>query len=119
MYILTYVLAAIFLMSGAMKLIQPKSKLDAKMATLKGFSSWQVKVIGGLEVLAALGLARPLIFDTGLILVPLAATGLVLLMIGAIITHARLKEAPMMAITAVLGALSLWVAIWGYSDLIT
>ena len=118
MYILTYVLAAIFLMSGAMKLIQPKSKLDAKMATLKGFSSWQVKVIGALEVLAALGLARPLIFDTGLILVPRAATGLVLLMIGAIITHARLKEFPVMAITAVLGALSLWVAIWGYSDLI-
>ena len=58
-------------------------------------------------------------FDTGLILVPLAATGLVLLMIGAIITHARLKEFPMIAITAVLGALSLWVAIWGYSDLIT
>jgi hypothetical protein len=51
--------------------------------------------------------------------VPLAATGLVLLMIGAIITHARLKEFPMIAITAVLGALSLWVAIWGYSDLIT
>ena len=50
---------------------------------------------------------------------PLAATGLVLLMIGAIITHARLKEFPMIAITAVLGALSLWVAIWGYSDLIT
>ena len=119
MCVLTYVLAAIFLMSGLMKLIQPKSKLDAKMATLKGFSSWQVKAIGALEVLAALGLAPPLIFDTGLNLVPVAATGLVLLMIGALITHARLKEFPVMAITAVLGALSMWVAIWGYSDLIT
>jgi hypothetical protein len=45
-----------------------------------------VKAIGVLEALAALALARPLIFDTGLILVPLAATGLGFLITGAIFT---------------------------------
>ena len=77
-----------------------------------------MKAIGALEVLAALALALPLIFDTGLILVPLAGTGLVFLLMGAIFTQTRLKEIRMIAILAVLGALALWVAIWAYTDLI-
>jgi uncharacterized membrane protein YphA (DoxX/SURF4 family) len=119
MNILTYVLAAVFLMAGAMKVMQPKAKLETKMTWVKDFTSGQVKILGALEVAAALALALPLIFDAGLIPVPLAATGLVLMMIGAIITHARLKEYPIVAMNTVLGAVALVVAIWGYTDLIT
>jgi len=119
MHILTYILAAVFVLAGAMKMMQPKTKLEIKMAWVKDLPSWQIKAIGALEALAALALALPLIFDNGLILVPLAASGLVFLMIGAIFTHARIKEIPMIAIPAVLGALALWVAIWGYTDLIS
>jgi predicted membrane channel-forming protein YqfA (hemolysin III family) len=119
MNILTYILAAVFVLAGAMKMMQPKTKLETKMAWVKDVSSWQVKAIATLEALAALALALPLIFDTGLILVPLAATGLVFLMLGAVFTHARLKGIPMIAIPAVLGVLALWVAIWGYTDLIS
>ena len=72
-----------------------------------------------LEMAAALALALPLIFDTALYLVPLAATGLVLMMIGAIITHARLKQYSMIAVNVILGAVALVVAIWGYTDLIS
>jgi hypothetical protein len=78
-----------------------------------------VKTLGALEVVAALALALPLIFDSGLILVPLAATGLVLMMIGAMVTHARLKEYPMIAVNVVLGGVALVVAIWGYTDLVS
>ena len=119
MNILTYILAAVFVLAGAMKMMQPKTKLETKMAWVKDVSSWQVKAIAALEALAALALALPLILDTGLILVPLAATSLVFLMLGAVFTHARLKEIPMIAIPAVLGVLALWVAIWGYTDLIS
>lgn len=78
-----------------------------------------MKTLGALEVVAALALALPLIFDSGLILVPLAATGLVLMMIGAMVTHARLKEYPMIAVNVVLGGVALVVAIWGYTDLVS
>ena len=118
MTIVTYVLAAVFLMAGAMKILQSKTALEPKMAWVKDFSPGQVKALGALEVLAAIALALPLIFDTGLILVPLAATGLVGMMIGAVITHARLKEYPMIAINVILGAVAVVVAIWGYTDLI-
>ena len=92
MNILTYILAAVFVLAGAMKMMQPKTKLETKMAWVKDVSSWQVKAIAALEALAALALALPLIFDTGLILVPLAATGLVFLMLGAVdISAAPLK----------------------------
>lgn len=118
MSILTYILAVVFLMAGAMKLMQPKAKLETSMAWVKEFTAGQVKIFGALEVAAALALALPLIFDTALILVPLAATGLVLMMIGAIITHARLREYPMIAVNVILGVAALVVAIWGYTDLI-
>ena len=45
------------------------------------------------------------------ILVPLAATGLVIVMIGAIITHARRKENQAIGINAVLLALAAFVAL--------
>lgn len=48
-------LAAGFLASGAMKLLQPKEKPVASStgAALEGFSSGAIKAIGALEVLAA------------------------------------------------------------------
>lgn len=99
-------------------MMQPKDKLETKMAWVKDFTPTQVKALGALEVLAAIGLAAPLIFDIAPILVPLAATGLVLMMIGAIVTHARLKEYPMIAMNVVLGAVAVVVAVWGYGSLI-
>ena len=50
---------------------------------------------------------------------PLGSNWLGFFMIGAVFTRARLKEIPMIAIPAVLGVLALWVAIWGYTDLIS
>jgi hypothetical protein len=46
------------------------------------------------------------------VLVPLAAVGLVLLMVGAAITHARRNEVPMIAGNLVLLAVAA-VVIWG------
>ncbi|MFG2873881.1 DoxX family protein [Streptomyces sp. NPDC048337] len=45
-----------------------------------------VKAIGALEVLAAVGLVLPAVLDIAPVLVPLAALGLVLLMLGATVT---------------------------------
>jgi uncharacterized membrane protein YphA (DoxX/SURF4 family) len=114
LWILAGLLAAVFLAAGASKLAQSKEKLTASpnMAWATGFSSGMIKLIGGLEVLAAVGLILPAALDIVPVLVPLAALGLVLMMIGAAATHARRKESQAIAMNVVLLAVAAVVA-WG------
>ena len=107
------VLAAAFLASGLMKLAQPKKKIvDSGMGWAEDFSDGAVKGIGALEVLGALGLILPAVFDVATVLVPIAATGLALIMLGAAVTHARRKESQMVVVNVVLLLLAAFVA-WG------
>lgn len=113
LWIVTIVLAVVFLGAGLMKLTRPKEQLAASgMGFVEDFSAGAVKAIGAVEVLAAIGLILPAVTGVAPILVPLAASGLVLLMVGAIITHLRRKEAPMALANVVLLLLALFVA-WG------
>ena len=112
LWIVAAVLALAFLGAGAMKLTQPKEKLAASgMGWTESFSSGAVKAIGAAEVLGALGLILPALTGIATFLVPLAATGLVLIMVGAIITHLRRKEGQMVVVNVILGALALFVSI--------
>lgn len=111
LWILAGVLAAAFLASGILKLTQSKEKLAASgQAWTDDFSPRAVKVIGALEVVAAVGLILPAVLDIAPVLVPMAALGLVLLMVGAIITHARRKESRMIVVNVVLLGLAVVVA---------
>ena len=93
LWIIAGLLAVAFLASGVMKLVQPKEKLAAAgMGFAEDFSVGAVKGIGVLEVLAAVGLILPAVLDIAPVLVPLAAVGLVLLMIGAMVVHLRRHE---------------------------
>ena len=113
LWIIASVLAAGFLAAGLTKLSQPKEKLAASgMGWTDDFSARTVKTIGALEVLAAIGLILPAALGIAPVLVPLAAVGLVIVMIGAVITHARRKEVPMIVGNVVLLALAA-VVIWG------
>jgi uncharacterized membrane protein YphA (DoxX/SURF4 family) len=113
LWIIAGVLAAAFLASGAMKLIQPKEKLAALgLGWVEDFSAGAVKAIGTLEVLAAVGLILPAVLDIAPVLVPLAAVGLVLLMVGASITHLRRHESQAIPVTLTILALAVLVA-WG------
>ena len=112
LWIIAGLLAVAFLASGAMKLIQPKEKLPAGWGWVEDFGAGSIKAIGALEVLAAVGLILPAALDIAPVLAPLAAVGLVLLMVGAFITHARRREAQGIVVTLVLLALAVFVA-WG------
>ena len=113
LWIVAGVLAAAFLASGLMKLAQPKKKIvDSGMGWAEDFSDGAVKGIGALEVLGALGLILPAVFDVAPVLVPIAAVGLALVMAGAAVVHARRKETPMVVANLVLLALAVFVA-WG------
>ncbi len=113
LWIVAGLLAVAFLAAGLMKLAQPKKKLaDSGMGWTEDFSDGAVKGIGALEVLGAVGLILPAALDIVPVLVPIAATGLALLMLGAAVTHARRKESPNIVVNIVLLALAAFVA-WG------
>ncbi len=112
LWIIAGLLAAAFAAAGLMKLTQPKAKLAASgMAWTEDFSDGQVKGIGAVEVLGALGLILPAALGIAEILTPLAAAGLALTMVGAAITHLRRGEGSMVPINVVLGGLAVFVAV--------
>jgi uncharacterized membrane protein YphA (DoxX/SURF4 family) len=110
LWVVQVLLALAFLGAGAMKLSQPKEKLLKNMAWVEDFSQGTVRLIGALEVVGAIGVVVPAL--TGILpwLTPLAALGLVLLMIGAALTHLRRTEYGNVAVNAVLLVLAAFVA---------
>ena len=114
LWIIAGLLAVSYLISGGGKLIMPKEKIAAIPGGgwVEDFSAGSVKAIGALEVLAAVGLVLPAAIDIAPVLVPLAALGLVLLMVGAVITRIRRHEAKFMMADLVYLALAGFVA-WG------
>jgi hypothetical protein len=113
LWVIAGLLAFAFLAVGLMKLSQPKEKLAASgMPYVEDFSAGTIKLIGALEVLAAIGLILPAALDIAPVLVPLAALGLVVLMVGAAIVHARRKESQNIVLNVILLVLAGVVA-WG------
>jgi hypothetical protein len=113
LWIVAGLLAAAFLLVGIMKMTRPKAQLaESGLEWTEDFSPRTVKLIGTLELLAAIGLVVPAITGIAPVLVPLAAIGLVLLMLGAITVHVRRHEAPMLVGNLVLLVLAALVA-WG------
>ena len=92
LWIIQGMLAAIFMMTGAMKLFQKKEALVDKMGFVEDFSQGQISGIGVLELMGAMGLILPQATGIFTWLTPVAAAGLALTMIGAFLTHLRRKE---------------------------
>lgn len=110
------ILAAVFVGAGLMKLTQSKASLEVRpgMGYMTELSALQLHLIGSAELLGFLGLVLPWWLGRLPILTPLAAAALVVLMLGATMTHVRRKEP--ITFTTALGALALFVAIgrgWG------
>jgi uncharacterized membrane protein YphA (DoxX/SURF4 family) len=112
LWILQVLLALAFLGAGTMKLITPKKKLRERMAYVDDFSEPTVKLIGAVEVLGALGLILPAATGIAPVLTPLAATGLAIVMILAIVVHIRRGEAKQTPVNAVLLVIAAIIA-WG------
>jgi DoxX-like family len=112
LWIVAGLLAVGSLAGGSLKLILPKDKLAASgWGWVEDFSAGTVRTIGTLEVLAAVGLILPAALDIAPVLVPVAAVGLALLLIGATVTHLRRHEAKVMVVPLALLALSVFVAL--------
>ncbi|MEV5542002.1 DoxX family protein [Saccharopolyspora shandongensis] len=114
LWIVQAVLAVAFLAAGTVKLVRTRTQLvssSAGMAWAGDQSEGAIKGIGALEVLAALGLILPAWLGIAAVLTPLAATGVLLLMIGAVTVHLRRGEKSAIGAPLVLGTLALVVAV--------
>ena len=80
-------LVVVFLGAGAVKAVQPKEKIVKSLAWAADFSPVAITLIGVVEVLGALGLALPAVTGIATVLTPLAAMGLAIVMLGAIVTQ--------------------------------
>lgn len=109
-WVVQVVLALVFAAAGTLKVSQPKEKLQQAMAWVQDFSTPMVRFIGSVELLAAIGLVLPAATHLAPVLTPLAATGLVVVMIGAALTHARRKESQLIVVNLVLLLLAAFVA---------
>jgi uncharacterized membrane protein YphA (DoxX/SURF4 family) len=109
-WIVQGLLALAFLASGGMKVARPKEDLAKQgMTYVEDFSAGAIKAIGAVEVVGAVGLILPAALGIAPILTPIAALGLGLIMIGAVVVHVRRKE--QYAPALVLAILSLAVAV--------
>jgi len=105
-------LAALFLFAGVMKLIVPVADLEAQ----SGMSGAFLRFIGVAELLGGLGLILPGLTRIQTVLTPLAAAGLMIIMLGATALTAAAGFAPAM-IPAAVGLLLIFVA-WGRAEAI-
>ena len=100
------VLACVFLLSGGMKLVLPLEKLAGPVSMPGSF----LRLIGVCEVLGAIGLILPGLLRIRPGLTPLAATGLVLIMVGATWITLSAGDVKMTLIPFVVGLLAAFVA---------
>jgi uncharacterized membrane protein YphA (DoxX/SURF4 family) len=112
LWIVQILLALAFGAAGVMKISQPKEKLQPRLPWVEDFSLGTVRLIGAAELLGAIGLILPAATGIAPILTPLAATGLAVIMVLAIVTHARRHEPSAVVFNSVLLVLSVFVA-WG------
>lgn len=99
-------LAALFLFSGGVKLVAP----IAEMAQQTSMPGWFLRFIGSMEVLGALGLILPSALRIRPGLTPLAAAGLVVIMIGATVVTYKTMGGAITLLPAITGLLAVFVA---------
>jgi hypothetical protein len=114
LWIVAGALAAVFSFAGANKVFVPREKLAAAPGGgwVMDFGPGALGTIGTLEILAAVGLILPAALDIAVVLVPLAAVGLALVMIGAIVMRLRRHERKSVLVDVVYLGLAVFVA-WG------
>jgi uncharacterized membrane protein YphA (DoxX/SURF4 family) len=110
-WIVSALLALAYLFSGGTKVFTSYEKVQDRMTWTSHAKPWQVKVVGILEILGAIGLIVPALTGIVPVLTPIAAAGLALLQLVAIVVHVRIGEGKKIAPNVVLLLLALFVAI--------
>lgn len=119
LWILNLFLGVAFTIGGTTMLVLSKERYRSLHETqqwVDDFTARQVKVIGAIKLLGALGLLLPAVGDIAPGLVPVAACGLALFMAGAGTTRFRRGEVQSLVGDLVFIAMFAFLA-WGRFDL--
>ena len=106
LWIVQGLLAALFLVAGGTKLVLPIEEMTQQMP----LPGWFLRFIAVAEVLGALGLILPGLLRIRPGLTPLAAAGLVIIMIGATVVTLMTADVALALIPLAVGLLSAFVA---------
>jgi uncharacterized membrane protein len=109
LWILQILLGLYFLAIGVMHFVIPPG-LPAQMSWMYDLPTWLHWVSGIAEILGGLGLILPGLFRIQTRLIPLAASGLALVMVGAVIYHVTRGEFQNILFNVILAALMLFIA---------
>jgi hypothetical protein len=113
LWIAAGLLATVALLGGITKTFIPKEKLAAQHGGewTRDASVGFVRTLGVLELLAAAGLILPAALGIVPIMVAVTAICWILLMIGAMVTHARLGQPKLVGVNAIYLALAAFIAV--------
>ena len=111
LWVLQIVFGLYFIAIGVMHFIVPEG-LPAMMSWMYDLSPWLHWFSGTAEILGGLGLILPGIFRIQTRLVPMAAIGLALVMVGAVIYHLTRGEYQNIFLNLVNAAILAFIA-WG------
>ena len=113
LWITAGLLALVALTGGITKAFVPLDKLSHHegAAWTRGAPPAFVKTLGGLEILAAIGLILPAVTDVAPVMVPVTAVCWVALMVGAMVTHGRLGQTKLVLVNVVYVALAVFIAV--------
>ena len=109
LWIVQGLLALVFLLTGGMKLVLPLEALEAMPGPIQ-LPGLFLRFLGVVEVLGAIGLILPGLLRIRPGLTPLAAAGLVIIMIGATAITLIGGDVATALIPLIVGLLSGWVA---------
>jgi uncharacterized membrane protein YphA (DoxX/SURF4 family) len=108
LWVVQILLAALFLFSGVSKFMMPAAELTKNSPLSLSF----IRFIGVCEIVGAIGLIVPGLTRIKPGLTPLAAAGLLIIMIGAVAITVNTMGIRMAMVPFVVGVLTLFVA-WG------
>lgn len=112
LWTLQVLLAAIFLASGLAKISMPRERLLATGQTgIAPFPMPVVRVTALCELLGAIGIVLPRLVGVAQFVIPAAATGLAIVMVGAMASHAHLREPRSVAVNVAIFVAAVTVAV--------
>lgn len=116
-WVISGLLAAVYVFAGVYKLINPKEALLGAFPWVEDLPPLAVKAIAVVEILGGVGIIVPWALQMYPILTPLAAAGLVLIQLGAVLVHIRRRETDLMPLNAILLLNALFVGVFRYITL--
>jgi uncharacterized membrane protein YphA (DoxX/SURF4 family) len=113
LWIAQLVLAGVFLLSGLMKSTQSRARMaETGQTGVANLPMPFIRFVGASEIAAALGLVAPRLAGVAPGVTPIAAIGLMVVMIPAAVIHYRLHEPKNVATNVTLFLLCVFVC-WG------